>query len=267
MDIADYYADMLLYRAASILAPIFAAGLTALFLVLSAGNRRYRRRAEERENLARLGEIARTLAHEIRNPLSAMRIQTGLLRRDLPGGKSRELDVMEEEIERLTLLSRRVGDFLKNPAGAPEPLDVARFVRDLAGRLPWPVDLGECANPAEPVLVSFDRDLLRSVIENLARNARESYAETGGATGKRVEICLSVDDSRVTFSVRDRGRGIPPELAEKVFDPFFTDKLHGSGVGLSLSRRFVEAAGGSLVLVPREGGGTEARVVLPRAGK
>ena len=62
--------------------------------------------------------------------------------------------------------------------------------------------------------------------------------------------------------VRDRGRGIPGDLAEKVFDPFYTDKVHGSGVGLPLARRFVEGAGGALTLVPVAGGGTEARIAL-----
>ena len=77
---------------------------------------------------------------------------------------------------------------------------------------------------------------------------------------------LSREKGRVVISVRDRGKGIPPELSEKVFDPFFTDKVYGSGVGLSLSRRFVEAAGGTLTLLQRRGGGTEARVTLPPGG-
>ena len=90
--------------------------------------------------------------------------------------------------------------------------------------------------------MSFDGDLLRSVMENLVRNAHESYPDADGRCD--VEVALLREKTSVVIAVRDRGKGIPPELLEKVFDPFFTDKVHGSGVGLSLSRRFVEAAGG-----------------------
>ena len=98
-------------------------------------------------------------------------------------------------------------------------------------------------------------------MENLVRNATESYDEGSGS--QQVEVDLSREKGHVVISVLDRGRGIPPDLSEKIFDPFFTDKVHGSGVGLSLSRRFVEAAGGTLTLLRRTGGGTEARVTLP----
>jgi two-component system sensor histidine kinase HydH len=81
-----------------------------------------------------------------------------------------------------------------------------------------------------------------------------------------VEIALSREGGRITIAVRDKGKGIPGELLKKVFDPFYTDKIHGSGIGLPLARRFVEAAGGTLTLAPRTGGGTEARVVLPAGG-
>jgi two-component system sensor histidine kinase HydH len=258
MDIGGFYRSRTLYGAASVLAPLLVAGLAAAFLALVASNLRYRRRAEERETLARLGESARTLAHEIRNPLSAIRIQTGLLRKKMPAGISRELDVIEEETDRLNVLARRVGDFLKSPAGTQQQVDLDEFLPDLARRFPWPVHV-DAALPH--VQVAFDRELLRSVIENLVRNAWESYGE--GAENRAVEIALAREAARIVIAIRDQGRGIPGELREKVFEPFYTDKIHGSGIGLPLARRFVEAAGGTLTLVPRHGGGTEARVVLP----
>ena len=261
IDIDEFYRTRSLYAAAAVLAPLLVAGLAATFLLLIASNLRYRRKAEERETLARLGESARTLAHEIRNPLAAIRIQTGLLRRKVPEGVTRELDVIDEETERLNVLARRVGDFLKSPAGTLKQIDLAEFLPDLARRFSYPVhldaDLPRCH-------VAFDRDLLRSVIENLVRNSHESYG--GAAGGSAIEIALSREGGRVVIAVQDKGRGIPGELLEKVFDPFYTDKIHGSGIGLPLARRFVEAAGGTLTLASRPGGGTEARVVLPSGG-
>ena len=257
IDVSRYFHFRALSRAATAVAPLLIAGIAAAFLLLLSSNLRMRRRAEEQETLALLGDSARTLAHEIRNPLSAIRIQTGLLRKRLPGVTARELDVIDEEAERLNVLSRRVGEFLKNPRGSPEPVQIADFLRDLAGRLPYPVRL---STDIPPLTVSFDRELLRSVIENLVRNAYESYEETGGT--KDIEVGVSRQGGHILIVVRDRGKGIPALLAEKVFDPFFTDKVHGSGVGLPLSRRFVEAAGGTLTLGHAAGGGTEARIAL-----
>ena len=260
MDITAYYRQQFLYRAAAVLAPITVAGIAALFLFFLAANLRQRRRAEERETLARLGESARTLAHEIRNPLGAIRMQTGLLRRRIPALDSSPLDVIDEEVERLSVLTRRVSDFVKNPSGAPRQILVEDFLRELASRLPAPFLLSATKDQSRAE-ITFDPELLRSVVENLVRNAHESYDEE--SADRPVEVELFHEKGHVVISVLDRGRGIPPDLSEKVFDPFFTDKVHGSGVGLSISRRFVEAAGGTLTLAERRGGGTEARVTLP----
>lgn len=262
MDVRPYYRARLLYRVAAILVPLVIAGVTMLFLSLAASNRRYRRAAEDREMLARLGEISHTLAHEIRNPLSAIRMQTGLLRRSARPTDEGPLAAIDEEVARLTLLTRRIGDFLRNPRGSPERIELEVFLREIVGRFPWPVRLG-AGEPGMAVL--FDRELLRSVIENLARNAHESYGEDEGPGQREISIAFSRQADRVAVRVCDRGKGISPERANAVFDPFVTDKAGGSGIGLAISRRFVEAAGGTLELLPREGGGTEARILLAAA--
>ena len=135
---------------------------------------------------------------------------------------------------------------------------LGEYLRELGRKSPYPL-LVAPEMPHAPIW--FDRALLRSVVENLARNAYESYDDLPGE--RPIEVGLAREDGRVLLTIGDRGKGVPGGLGEKVFDPFFTDKIHGSGIGLPLSRRFVEAAGGTLTLVPREGGGTEARVSLP----
>ena len=262
MDVRGYYRTRLLSRVAAVAIPILIAGVTALFLFQAASNRRYRRRAEDRELLARLGEVSHTLAHEIRNPLSAIRMQTGLLRRSAGPDDERPLAIIEEEVARLTLLTRRIGDFLRNPLGSPERIALSAFLLEMAARLPWPVQRQQEARDED---VLFDRDLLRSVIENLLRNAFESYGEETPPGSREISIGVARQADRVVVRISDRGRGIAAERAAVVFDPFVTDKVGGSGIGLAISRRFVEAAGGTLRLFPREGGGTEARVSLPPA--
>jgi two-component system sensor histidine kinase AtoS len=80
-----------------------------------------------------------------------------------------------------------------------------------------------------------------------------------------VAVSLSLHGEAAVVAIDDRGKGIADALKGKIFDPFFTDKPQGSGIGLPLARRFVEAAGGSLELESRKGGGTEARIILPLA--
>jgi signal transduction histidine kinase len=263
MDARGYYRSRALSRAAAVAVPVIVAGLTALFLSLSASNRRYRQAAEDHEMLAKLGEVSHTLAHEIRNPLSAIRIQTALLRRAAgPAASERPLAIIDEEVARLTLLTRRISDYLRDPKGSPEHVAVEPFLRDITARLPWTVQLRLEAGSAQ---VDCDRELLRSVIENLARNAYESYPEETPAQSREVLLQTALRTGRVAISVCDRGSGIPPERAKTAFTPFVTDKVGGSGIGLAISKRFVEAAGGTLELLPREAGGTQALVLLPSA--
>jgi len=267
LDVSEYFRRRGLLHWAAIAVPLIAAALAAAFIVLISSNARFRRAAEERETLARLGESARTLAHEIRNPLSAIRIQTGILRQSLRGAEASEtaaLDAIDEETERLNGLSRRVGDFLRNPAGSPRRIDLCAFLRDLADRSPH---RPRFSSEAAGAFVMFDPELLRSSVENLLRNARESYgeAESEGEVELALALTAGKRGGRASISVLDRGPGLAAESMEKAFDPFFTEKPGGYGIGLPLARGFVEAAGGELRLFPRGGGGTEARIELPIA--
>jgi two-component system sensor histidine kinase HydH len=243
-----------LFRLAQALVPPALAAIGALVALQYRRNSEYRRKLASQTELARLGEISRTLSHEIKNPLSAIRLQTGLLKKTLPEERRGDLRIIEEEIQRLALLTERVGDFLRDPRGEPQELDLDQFLRELAlrydGRLRYRPEGG-------PVRVRVDPQRLRSVMENLINNALES------GEGE-VEVRCAVQRHRAEVCVLDRGAGIPPEIRAKVFDPFFTSKTKGSGIGLSIARRFVEAAGGELELADRAGGGTVARVLLPR---
>ncbi len=249
-----YLARQRLFRLAQALVPLALAGIGALVAAQYRRNSEYRRKLVAQTELARLGEISRTLSHEIKNPLSAIRLQTGLLKKTLPEERRADLRIIEEEIQRLALLTERVGDFLRDPRGEPRELDLDQFLRELAlrydGRLRYHLE-------GEPVRVRVDPQRLRSVMENLISNALES------GEGE-VEVRCAAQRHRAEVSVLDRGAGISTEIRAKVFDPFFTSKTKGSGIGLSVARRFVEAAGGELELEDRAGGGTVARVLLPR---
>ena len=129
-----YLARQRVFRLAQAVVPLALAALGALVAAQYRRNSEYRRRLSAQTELARLGEISRTLSHEIKNPLSAIRLQTGLLKKTLPEERHGDLRIIEEEIQRLALLTERVGDFLRDPRGAPQELDLDLFLRELALR-------------------------------------------------------------------------------------------------------------------------------------
>ena len=121
--------------------------------------------------------------------------------------------------------------------------------------------------PPDPsVLVLFDPHLLRTVLENLLKNAVQSVEGRPPADSGEEAVRVEVGTLKGSAVIRvlDRGKGLPENADDRIFDPFYTTKTKGSGIGLAVSKRFVEAAGGSLRIGPRDGGGTEAVVTLPR---
>jgi len=242
-------------RAALIASGILTAAVLAMIVVLYRRLQFASREAEDQRRLAQLGEAARTLAHEIKNPLTAAQMQTALLRRTTEKSEHRRIDVIDEELKRIRVLTDQVREFLKSGVGKPEALRVLPLVRDLAERLSIPVEL----HGDDATVVRFDRERFQSVVGNLLRNAREA-----DETGAPVRVEVHEQRSRVRLLVSDRGPGIPQAERDRVFDPFFTTKTHGSGVGLAVTRRFVEDAGGDISIEDRGGGGTTVVLNLRR---
>ena len=253
---AEYWRNR---RLGAALFPLAEAALAALvFFVrgLVMRNDEYRRRIADQRNLVVLGAAASTLAHEIKNPLLSIRLQTRILERTWPAEARREIDIINDEVERLSALSHRVGDYLRDPAGNPSVVDARDIAREVGLRLCGRDILK--ASGSRPATVLIDPERLRSVLENLVRNAIES-----GGPEASVAIEERSDQSGVHVDVVDRGQGMERGTAERVFDPFFTTKSRGTGIGLAVCKRFVQAAGGTIALENRDGGGCAARIVLP----
>ncbi|MDD3367166.1 MAG: ATP-binding protein [Sphaerochaetaceae bacterium] len=236
-------------------------GLLAFHLLVFSiylSNRKYRETLAKQENLVNLGEAARTLAHEIKNPLSAITLQMALLKKTLPASSKEDLMVVDQEVQRLIHLTNKVADFLRNPVGTPEKINIVVLLESLRHTFQDRI-IFEPAS-LQRAYIFFDPDRARSVFENLIKNALES----SGEQGQVVKIKVTKDRRHlIHVFIKDRGEGIAEENLEKIFDPFFTTKIHGSGIGLSICRQFVRARSGNLKLYPREGGGTIAEVILP----
>ena len=258
-DAADYAAQMRKLQMIAFAAA--AAILTCYYLIIKFYNQNveYRKMLAKQENLVNLGQAARTLAHEIKNPLAAITIQLALLKRTVPKENLEDLYIIEKETKRVIVLTDRVSDFLKNPEGHPEKVDVMEVISDLIPLFPYPI---EFIDKMDTAYVMFDRDRIRSIFENLIKNAIEATKE-GETPQVEVEVAKGKKSRYYSIYVRDHGIGIDSVDMKKIYDPFFTTKIHGSGIGLAISRKFVEASGGKMSLKPREGGGTVVEVQIP----
>jgi two-component system sensor histidine kinase HydH len=150
----------------------------------------------------------------------------------------------------------RVNDYLREAGGNRGPLNVYRALEETSRRLCGRnIITGRSIRDAA---ILADGDRMRSVFENLLRNALEA-----GGPAEKLEASIRREGREILIEIADRGRGIDAENLKRIFDPFFTSKSTGTGIGLSICKRFVEALGGSIAFENREGGGTIARLSIP----
>lgn len=223
-------------------------------------------RAKRKERLATVGELAAGLAHEVRNPVAAIRGASQALGPQATESQTHDmLEVIEEETRRL---DRVVGEFLDYARPAPprrETVDLGRLARrvlkgaELSGRhLESEIVVDHDAPPA-----SGDPDQLHRAFDNLVRN---SWEATGDGGRLRIEI-HPADGGLVSARFEDNGPGIPVDELPRLFRPFHTTKTGGTGLGLALVHRIVEAHRGELYVEGRPGVGAVFTLVLPAATK
>lgn len=229
---------------------------------------RHDEQARLRERLAALGQMAAGLAHAIRNPLAGMEVSAGLLRRQLPEA-SDERALLDELVGEMRAVSRTVSQSLEyvRPT-APEmrrvdPVRLLEEALDVArARVPF-AGVVERAWEAHLPPLEADAEQLRTALADLMGNALEAMADRPGA---RLSLAVrTAPPADLVFSIGDDGPGVPPELREKIFYPFFTTKDDGSGVGLANAQKVVASHGGRLELESPAGAGCVFQVRLPSA--
>lgn len=239
-----------------IIGPLFWTAVLVIIGRLWYRNRQFQQTLRRNQELLQYTEAARTLSHEIKNPLSAILLQTALLKK-LPEGHTDEVRIIEEETRRISHLVERVRDFLKDPRGDPAEVDIHEIAASLRERFSTPISLTPGQSPGW--MVRFDPSRLRSVLENLMKNACES-----GPDPQPAVRLTKPKTGWIRMEITDSGPGLSPEALGKAFTPFFTQKTTGTGIGLSIARDFVTAAGGKLTLGNRiDGPGAVATVEIP----
>ena len=229
------------------------------------------RLAEQRRDVARLERaaawrgMARTLAHEVKNPLTPILMAVQEVRDSYRGDDARHralldecAEIVGEEVESLRRLVRDFGEFAKLPRPEPRRADLAALARDL-GQL-----YGErlrVAGADGPVPGWFDPDALRRALVNLVDNGLAACREARAP--ERVDLRLAAADAGARVEVADRGAGIPPENLERIFEPDFTTKGSGMGLGLAVVQGIVAGHGGRLRVDSSPGAGATFTIDLP----
>jgi len=219
----------------------------------------------EAERLAAVGELAASIAHEIKNPLAGIRGACELLsdvfpeddpRRELSGEVHRQIDRLDRTLRDLLLFSRP-------PATRPEPVDIHAVIEHVLpvllvdSRVRGIVVERRYADPMPEI--PLDPQQMEQVFFNVLLNALQAMDFEGTLT-----VATEVDGGEVRVKIRDTGPGIPAEIAEKIFKPFFTTRSKGTGLGLAIVRNIVRAHGGRIQADTAPEGGAEVVLSLPR---
>ncbi|HKG45515.1 MAG TPA: ATP-binding protein [Pyrinomonadaceae bacterium] len=228
-------------------------------------NLRLERELAERERMAALGRMAATVAHEIKNPLSAIKSIAQVMREDesLRNEYERDLGLIVGETDRLSQSVTQLLSFARRESPAGQPLSVDELVRSV-------VDLFRASAKEQGIVldlrVKVEAELagksvsaLRDALSNLLLNALQATPQGG-----RVELIAAASDGELVISVQDSGPGVPVDLRERIWEPFFTTRQRGTGLGLAIVRKRLQEVGGSAVLdAGRNGGGALFQLHVP----
>ena len=262
-----YRADVVIRRA--------ELNMIVLFCLLSAGwilalaLNRFTRREEQHhlemarlESLAKLGEMGAMLAHEIRNPLAGIKGFAQVIEKK--PREERNSDFARRIVAETRRLEALVNDLLAytgNDRSSMATVDLGEVVSHIADLLRHEAEqlhidiVSRCPGK---MLIIGNRDRLSQVLLNLGKNAIQAMPDGGTLT-----ITAAVDGNKTTIKVSDNGHGISKEELPRIFEPFFTSKARGSGLGLALCRKIVEDHGGSIEVQSTVGQGTSVVITIP----
>lgn len=218
-----------------------------------------------REQLAATGQLAAGFAHELRNPLTSIKllVQSGINEKGEGVLSASDVVILTHEFSRLETLAQTFLDFARPPRPQRRMMDLGALI-DQTVRLATPrAEQQQSAltwdRPSTPIPTNIDPDQIRQVLLNLVLNALDALGHGG-----RLEVAVVDGDNQVAIEVRDSGPGVPADLAERIFEPFFSTKEAGTGLGLAVCNRIVEFHDGSLRHFRTPDGITVFQVVLPR---
>jgi signal transduction histidine kinase len=237
-----------------------------LAIIEDAYQTEFQRRQAVAERLATIGKVAGGVAHELRNPLNVVKTSVYYLV-NAKNAAPEKIQTHLERIERQVGVADRVitalNDFARLPVPELQPVDVEALLKDIleVTTLPRNVTV-DWSLGSPPPLVLGDRAQLHIVFSNLIRNARDAMPE-GGALG----LIAASAGNTVEITVRDSGVGIAPDNLSRIFEPLYSTKAKGIGLGLSIAHEILGRHHGTLTVKSEPGAGSSFTVTLPRASQ
>ena len=246
--------------------------VAASFNEMAASLKKQMQEMQRTEQLRVCGEMAAGLAHEIRNPLAGMKVSIEVLLSELNIGE-RDRDVLAkiiEQIRHIELLMKNLLNYARPVAAQPAIVNVNKILEKTAYFIEKHPSFVS-GDPRKQIIKELDDNLpeivgdpqqLQQIFLNLLLNAADAVPEGGKIT---IKTSHDKEGKTIAIRVQDTGKGIPAELKERIFQPFFTTKGRGKGTGLGLavSKRIVEEHGGSIDVARNEAGGASFKIVLP----
>lgn len=228
--------------------------------------KRQEQRLLEQAALSSLGEMAAVVAHEVRNPLAGIRSGMQILGTLFPEAADGH-ELIGDIIARVDSLNVVLTDllaFARVREVRPSAIEVRSLMEDLVSSMkldPAMEGIELATDPGGGLVVSADADQLRLVFPNLMLNAAQAMDHRG-----QIRLSAAPEGDRdVAITVADTGPGIPDDIRGRIFEPFFSTKHKGSGLGLPTAKRIVDAHGGRIRIDSSPTGGTAVHVVLPRS--
>ncbi len=236
-----------------------------------------RARIEYLQKISAWQEMARRLAHEIKNPLTPIQLAAQQLKEKYDGNdaKFRNLllqstEIIQEEVETLRRLTSDFAAFAKLPEVVPQAVEISDFLRDCDAAMGAVTEQSGVKTVFEintgKTHVSIDRIMMKRVLDNLVRNAAEALSQKAVADPMilvKASVRRAGKKSEVEIRVSDNGTGVPSEFHQTIFDPYFTTKSEGTGLGLAISKKIVLEHGGRIFLDEKKENGATFVVLLP----
>jgi two-component system sensor histidine kinase PilS (NtrC family) len=221
----------------------------------------------QQSKLASLGRLSASIAHEIRNPVGAMSHAGQLLAESeaMTADDLRLTEIIRTHADRVSHIIDNVLQLSRRESSRPEELQLEPWLNDFAAEFTRTLELQEgelsVAEAAEGLAVRMDPSHLRQILWNLCDNAVKYASETGGILVE-LKAGRSLRHDRPYLEVLDQGHGVNPQTVDKIFEPFYTDKSGGTGLGLYISRELCELNRATLVYQARDGGGSIFRIIF-----
>jgi len=226
--------------------------------------------AYQNDKLAMLGKISAAIAHEIRNPLTAIRGFIQLLRPHLEQlGKEEYARIILMEIDRANDIIYEFLNSSKPSAPQRQDVSIGTLMKEVVLLSESEALMKGCqislAGGREELTISIDAKQIKQVILNIVRNAIDAISDLQGVRNGRIELSARREGDYASIEIRDNGKGMDRSVMNRLFDPFFTTKEAGTGLGLSVSYRIIRNHGGAILVNSEEGEGTSFRIRLPLA--